>query len=374
MANARPPPMAKQQPQRQQSQQQRRPKFEFNPNDDDKTLREKGRRPVLKNVFESSLTFQWPVLSPVDNDIILELLCALLAPIGEHRRSALKQRSETTYAKVQSRKKAKAVAAQQKLAVETEKMEMVDTTKPQTLAEIEAAQKNKKKKKRKLADVAVDTIFNAAAAPGSAQVAPTTTTTLPPTPPPDIIQSITLGLNKVASELTRQQRHTSLLDTPFKPLRMVFLCSGDITSANLYAHIPTLTYLAGEAILLCPFAKGAQPKLALALGMKSCAALAVKTDAPLFDELHALVASKVPPPSIPWIPRPQPNATTTATTSIASVAQSLLLYQPTKIMTYKTTAPLGSTRRNDQKGKFGNASKKARKDDVKKQSDDTRPS
>ncbi|KAJ3172189.1 hypothetical protein HDU88_007005 [Geranomyces variabilis] len=376
---------------------------------DEKTLRDKGRKLVLKNVFESALTYNWPVIAPADNEAILSLLCSLLLPIGKHRRELLKRRSQATFDKVQARKKARGIAAaaaleqQQKAAEEPSKQGK--EIKTLTLAEVEAAQKAARKKKKRKATEALDadqipTHVPAAAAVGEAVGTPALPP--PPAPPPGIMQSLTLGLNSIAAELADQHKRQAAAPAVqqagapssghSKELRLVFLCSGDVSSSNLFAHIPSLTYLAGPDVILCPFAKGALPRLASALGMKSCAALGVKSKTPHFDELHALVASKIPPPCIPWLPRVaskvEPNPLSNASPSAGNNAASASLsadsasphtaadspsaasaslpaakqpitggfeYQPTKVKVFKTTAPL----KNDKKrgGQSGGGSR-----------------
>ncbi|KAJ3175057.1 hypothetical protein HDU87_006453 [Geranomyces variabilis] len=372
---------------------------------DEKVLRDKGRKLVLKNVFESALTYNWPAILPTDNEAILALLCSLLLPIGDHRRELLRRRSQATHDKVQARKKARGIAAaaaleQQQQAAE-EASKQGEETKTLTLAEVEAAQKAARKKKKRKATEALDANPMPASVPAATAVGDGVGTSAlppPPAPPPGIMQSLTLGLNSIAAELANQHKRQTapaavrqaeaLSPRQFKDLRLVFLCSGDVSSPNLFAHIPSLTYLAGPDVILCPFAKGALPRLASALGMKSCAAIGVKSNTPLFDQLYTLVASKVPPPCIPWLPRvsvkvksnPPGNASSLADSSAASAslpapsnpisadaasdapsaasaAGSASLpaaaqpitggfeYQPTKVKVYKTTAPL----RNDKK-------------------------
>ncbi|KAJ3155274.1 hypothetical protein HDU86_004364 [Geranomyces michiganensis] len=374
---------------------------------DEKSLRDKGRRLVLKNVFESSLTYNWPVVSPADNEAILALLCSLLLPIGEHRRELLKRRSQATHDKVQARKKARGLAAaaaleQQQKAAE-EALKQGKETKTMTLAEVEATQKAARKKKKRKAGEALDADPVPTSLPAPSQAVEMSACAPLPAPPPGIKQSLVLGLNAIATELVHQHNRLkapALGETAenstfeqTKDLRLVFLCSGDVSTPNLFAHIPSLTYLAGPDVLLCPLAKGALLRLATALGIKSCAALAVKSNTSLFDELHDLVASKISPPCIPWLPRVSrqvtaikptvtsssaaadltatsaphpvaphatscvpPTATTDPKTASASPATvtppitSGFEYQPTKVKTYKTTAPLRIEKKGGTRG------------------------
>ncbi|KAI8823685.1 uncharacterized protein EV422DRAFT_521973 [Fimicolochytrium jonesii] len=361
---------------------QKQPGYVYDPKDNDTALKEKGRRAVFKHVLESPFNYKWPTLSEADNQDIMELLCSLLAPIGTHRRAVTQARHECARERKAARQKAKALA---KLAKEKEASapSAADATQisaagatpapqtalPQTLAEREAAQKLLKKQKKKdvrnttagspssrpLPDVPFDSL-KAATAPDTV-------------PPPSIMKSIMLGLNTISTQLTRASTISPSQTGTSDPvnLRLIFLCTGDMPSVNLYAHIPTLTYLAGGDIRLCPLAKGAQARLADALGMKSCGALGIIKNSPEFDAFCTLVASKVEAPVIPWLPPPPiakpdeapasaPPPTTIVPAAPTAATTEKGIYLPTQIKTFRTTAPLrgrGKGRGGDQSAQRG---------------------
>ncbi|KND04049.1 uncharacterized protein SPPG_01494 [Spizellomyces punctatus DAOM BR117] len=286
--------------------------------DEENVLRDKTRRTVFKHVFDSPFQFEWPALSTEDNEEILQALCRILTSVGEHRRGQCERRKEDIVHKIIARKQSRAAILAAAVKPATQDV-------PQTLDELEAAKKKKKKRK---------------GMSGGAIEIPEMLPKQPPNPPSDTgigalaaLQDIVLGINKVTRIL--EDSCTTAQASTASQLRLVFLCSGDVPVSHLYAHIPTLTYLAGNNVLLCPFAKGAEAALATALGIKRLTILGIRNDTPRFDDLCALVASRISPPNIPWLQRPS-NAIPGTTRSTARSAS----YYPLRIKTVKTSAPI----------------------------------
>ncbi|TPX67919.1 hypothetical protein SpCBS45565_g03475 [Spizellomyces sp. 'palustris'] len=300
--------------------------------DEENVLRDQKRRTVFKHVFDSPFQFEWPALSTEDNEEILQALCRLLTSVGEHRQGQCERRKEDVAHKIIARKQSRAAILAAAVKPATQEV-------PQTLDELEAAMKKKKKRKGmsggaiEAPEVLPKPLLNPPIDTGIEALAP--------------LQDIVLGINKVTRIL--EDSCTTAQTFTASQLRLVFLCSGDVPVSHLYAHIPTLTYLAGDNVLLCPFAKGAEAALATALGIKRLTILGIKNDTPRFDDLCALVASRISPPNIPWLQRPS-NTNSGTTKSIARSAT----YYPLRIKTVKTSAPI-TQRKNGRTPKHQHA-------------------
>ncbi|KAI8927230.1 hypothetical protein BC831DRAFT_188512 [Entophlyctis helioformis] len=106
-------------------------------------------------------------------------------------------------------------------------------------------------------------------------------------------------------------------------LRCILVCRGDMPVGHIYAHIPTMAFLASPSILVCALSAGAEATLAQALGSKQIYAVGIKTNTPRFNKLCQLLAPALKLIDIPWL------------RSAGTVA-----YLPTNIRTIQTSAPI----------------------------------
>ena len=85
-----------------------------------------------------------------------------------------------------------------------------------------------------------------------------------------------------------------------KTLAIVFLCKGDIQPTQLYAHLPALCQL--SSVLLIPFPKGFESKLAHVLVMKRVSAIGLIAGSE-WETLLSLACSSIPQVNVPWLNR-----------------------------------------------------------------------
>jgi hypothetical protein len=96
-----------------------------------------------------------------------------------------------------------------------------------------------------------------------------------------VLDNLVIGINDITSTLDEMAAlfrtpNLQLQTTAKKPVRVVFVCKEDVSTPQLYAHLPTMIYLAGLDIRLCPLPIGAEAQVAHALGIRRVVALAVK--------------------------------------------------------------------------------------------------
>ncbi|KAI9098196.1 hypothetical protein DFS34DRAFT_619922 [Phlyctochytrium arcticum] len=377
--------MAPQKKQQQQPQHPRAATQQALITDEETALRNRNRRVVFKHVLDSPFNFEWPVISANDNEVILQALCDILSSVGAYRLKEKERKNAILKQKIIARKvarnEAKTAKATSEAQIGARTTEDGDETKVEkkalTLDEMEAARKLAKKKKKKV----VETVSKDAdvVAPSVSHAENVSSPNLQPMdiveaePPSELLRplkSIILGINSVTAAL--QSAISSATESP-PPLsaspRIIFLCSGDVPISQLYAHIPTMTFLSGHNVLLVPLAAGSEQRLCEALGIKRTTILAIKRNTPEFDALHSLVASKVSLPNIPWISRPSPPGTTSSGTGAQAAPSNVIgKYMPTKISTIKTSAPnMGKRKQGGEPSqKQQNTPKKAKGKSVQK--------
>ncbi|KAI9013302.1 hypothetical protein BC832DRAFT_549326 [Gaertneriomyces semiglobifer] len=311
-------------------------------------LRDKGRRLVFRHVFDSPFNFQWPSLTAEDSADVLRMLCDIFAPVCEYRKAQAAQRKKAILDKVIVRKKEQAAKR-----VADEQSQAQSATIPVTLDEIEAAQK-KKKKKRKVEMNVVDALDGGC--PAVLNAAATANTHSVDADPPlrvglEPLGDIVVGVNAVTKCLEQNSEPTAEQSSrsPAR-LRLVFVCNQDVPATHLFTHIPAMVQLAGERVLLCPLAKGAEDQISSSLGLKRVSILGIKTDTPRFDALYQLLAEKLPRWNIPWIAtgnRIDEDSVASMTTGSSNAGT----YRELNIVAVKTFAPLGG--KNDRGGRGG---------------------
>ncbi|KAF8423257.1 hypothetical protein EV426DRAFT_602824 [Tirmania nivea] len=274
---------------------------------------------VIDNPF---CQIDWPTIdSKLDQDLILELLCSLLSPIGDYRRlhitpttSKGKRAKKTARA---ARKKTRLEGRGEERDESSDKMEMdVDGDQVEGSTKVEFP------------------------------IAPTTSiqkSTLPVVdlqqplapPPPDITKNVLIGLNSITTALTtlassrlpptfpgnlnlqsrknRKRKPTSLTSTTNTPpqpyLTTIFLTRSDSQPTPLHAHLPMLTYLSSlpthaHPTLLVPLPKGAAEKLKNVLGLPSANFIGLWSTLPgtgTARTLLELVRRVVQPVKVPWL-------------------------------------------------------------------------
>ncbi|KAK0756684.1 hypothetical protein N5P37_010840 [Trichoderma harzianum] len=196
----------------------------------------------LDTPFSTSL---WPEISIDDQDSILELLCHLLSPIGQHRRIHTKTSKGKRAAKREKRAKSK-----------------------------------------------VDEV------PNSVKI---------PTPPsPELSASVDVGFNSITQNLGL---HTSPLDESdksHKDYSMIFVARGSQSQA-FNQHFPQLVAAASrnlpdkEKIRLVGFSKPCSEKIGSVLGIPRASSVAVSRHSPGADALFAVVQNLVAPVDSPWL-------------------------------------------------------------------------
>ncbi|KAJ3190375.1 hypothetical protein HDU85_000671 [Gaertneriomyces sp. JEL0708] len=312
-------------------------------------LRDKGRRLVFRHVFDSPFNFQWPSLTAEDSAEALRMLCDIFAPVCEYRKAQAAQRKKAILDKVIVRKKEQAA---KRVADEQSKVQLA--TIPVTLDEIEATQK-KKKKKRKVEMNVVDALDGGCTAVSNA--APTANAhsvdvDLPLRVGLEPLRDIVVGVNAVTKCLEQSSQPTpeQSSQSPAR-LRLVFVCNQDVPATHLFTHIPAMVQLAGEHVLLCPLAKGAEDQISSSLGLKRVSILGIKTDTPRFDALYQLLAEKLPKLNIPWIAtgsRIREDSVAPTSTDSSKTGN----YRELNIVAVRTFAPLGGGK-NDRGGRGG---------------------
>ncbi|KAF9956890.1 hypothetical protein BGZ72_002361 [Mortierella alpina] len=253
----------------------------------------KKTRVVFKNVLDTPFNIPWPEVTSENNAIVLDVLCDLMKPIREYRRSGRKTKSNTE--KVDST----AVPGASNLS-----------TAPHSSVKDNAAKSSKPK--RALAVTHHDpqqpqSIINTK----ELQLTEMKST---PTEPPVILESTTIGLNAVTKSLERSIRDLR----SYPPPKVVFLCKGDLAPSHLYNHLGPMIATLPNTTLLFPLLKGSEKKLSEALGMQAVGALAIHaqtkgagaTDAGSIsretEDLIMILGRMVEPMSVSWLPKALP--------------------------------------------------------------------
>ncbi|KAL7807334.1 hypothetical protein V8C44DRAFT_337481 [Trichoderma aethiopicum] len=190
-------------------------------------------------------TSSWPVISLDDQDAILELLCHLLSPIGQHRRLHIKP------------------------------------------SKGKRAARREKKTKMKLDE-------------------PSDSIKIEPPPVPELSASVDIGFNSITNNLGSLAQSSDSTARPSKGYSMIFVARGSQSPAFNH-HFPQMVAAASrnlpdkEKIRLVGFSKPCSERLGSALGIPRVSSVAVSPHAPGADALFALVQSTVSPVESPWL-------------------------------------------------------------------------
>ncbi|OPB45108.1 hypothetical protein A0O28_0073140 [Trichoderma guizhouense] len=210
-------------------------------------------------------TSSWPEISIDDQDSMLELLCHLLSPIGQHRRIHTKTSKGKRAAKREKRAKSK-----------------------------------------------VDEV------PNSVKI---------PTPPsPELSASVDVGFNSITQNLGLHTSPPDESNKSNKDYSMIFVARGSQSQA-FNQHFPQLVAAASrnlpdkEKIRLVGFSKPCSEKLGSVLGIQRVSSVAISRHAPGADALFAVVQNLVAPVDSPWLN--ETPGTTYKSTQIGSVETTI---------------------------------------------------
>ncbi|KAL7788280.1 hypothetical protein V8C37DRAFT_238085 [Trichoderma ceciliae] len=211
-------------------------------------------------------TSSWPEISIEDQDSILELLCNLLSPIGQHRRIHVKP------------------------------------------SKGKRAAKREKRMKVKLNEVAE-----------SAKI--------PAPPSPELSASVDVGFNYITKNLGFISKSSEEVNHPPKDYSMIFVARGSQSPAFNH-HFPQLVAAASrnlpekEKIRLVGFSKPCSERIGSTLSISRVSSIAISRHAPGAEALLAVVESIVAPVDSCWL-NEIPGAATYKTTQIASVETTI---------------------------------------------------
>ncbi|KAI9827938.1 MAG: hypothetical protein M1819_006881 [Sarea resinae] len=225
--------------------------------------------------LDSPYSVGWPIITDEDQGVILELLCRLLAPIGQHRANFI------------------------------------------------SPSKGKRSKKRKRREAKI-------VSEGSEKAASSTTLASPQTPPaPELRSYLTIGFNDTTRHLEAMARRAIPCNLPpdskqqdpsspeskeislpdhesTGPISVIFLSRSSQPSV-LYSHLPLLTAVAssqspdGSVVRLVSLPKGAEVRLATALGLPRVGQVGLLEGAPHAGSLLDYVRQHVPVVEAPWL-------------------------------------------------------------------------
>ncbi|KAJ3023054.1 UNVERIFIED_CONTAM: hypothetical protein HDU68_008817 [Siphonaria sp. JEL0065] len=265
-------------------------------------------RTKQKTILDSPFVFQWPSLTPDQGSLLVDTLQALLSPLSLSKTSQSTARSTRNHqiiAKKQSFKTAAKLAQSETLIASTN----VSTLSIEEKLKFENERKKLEKKRKRVLEsgglaesgfedsnskkLKADFGVSKSDAPSKSMEQSASLSELQIQDAKLVSDALIVGINSISKSLKNRPQE----------LGIVFVCKGDIPVAHLYAHLPTMAYLAGEHVYLVGLPKGAEPMLSAALGMSAVAAFGIKTNSPKFNDLYALVKTMVQPPIIPWLPR-----------------------------------------------------------------------
>ncbi|KAI5811244.1 hypothetical protein DFH27DRAFT_605350 [Peziza echinospora] len=269
---------------------------------------------------------QWPTIdSKEDQDLVLELLCALLSPIGDHRRL---HRDHTASKGKRSKRYQR----------ETRKRIRLENAGPE----------NDSKMSLDEDESSNDKIANGAT-PAEQGPLPA-----PSPPPPELSSHATIGLNSITQHLntlaainlpptlplqkqhstkSKQKENSKSNMNHTIPFTAIFLTRADSQPTPLHAHLPVLTYIASASspnpTLLIPLPRGASARLQSALALPSVNFIGLLSTLPetgIAGELLQLVRRIVKPITVPWLEGKLPSTASPQTT-----------YLPLKVKKLRTT-------------------------------------
>ncbi|KAH8169648.1 RNase p and RNase mrp subunit [Sarocladium implicatum] len=201
------------------------------------------RKKVVHQLDTPFSTVTWPEISPQDQDTILELLCSLIAPVGQHRQNHVK------------RSKGKRAKSKDKREVDTKDNSSPVPPEPPIMAH-------------------VDVGFNC-------------------------ITRNLQGLNSTSEDSGTET-------TPPRQYSAVFVARGD-QSAAFNCHFPQMVGAATDSLphvdktRLVGFSRACSERLSMALGIPRVSSLAIVADVSEATALQELVRNTVPVIDVPWL-------------------------------------------------------------------------
>ncbi|KAG6039647.1 hypothetical protein E4U41_002344 [Claviceps citrina] len=209
-----------------------------------------GRKRLVHHLDTPFSTVSWPEISLEDQDTIMELLCTLLSPIGQHRRTHLK----ASQGKREAKRKARVTAVKSEASVPKR-------VKPELVEHVVVG-------------------FNA----------------------------ITRGLESMSSG--NETNHAGESSEPL--YSMIFVSRGN-QSAAFNCHFPKMVGVASKKMCASPtkdikligLSKPCSDRLAYCLGIARVSSLAIKEDAPGAEALWTFINSHVASVDVPWLVNPR---------------------------------------------------------------------
>ncbi|KAM4055302.1 RNase p and RNase mrp subunit [Hirsutella rhossiliensis] len=208
------------------------------------TAQPPGRRKLVHHLDTPFSTISWPEISPDDQDTILELLCNLLSPLGQHRRAHIKR------------------------------------------------SKGKRAARR-----------GARPGPGPED---RSLPSAPAPPKPELSAKVDVGFNSITRGLEELSQSTGSRDSPCQSYSMVFVARGNQSSA-FNCHFPKMIGAASkdspqaDKTRLVGFSKPCSDRLSSVLGVARVSSVAVARDAPGAGALWEFVQKTVAPVSMSWL-------------------------------------------------------------------------
>ncbi|KAJ3037689.1 hypothetical protein HDV00_001411 [Rhizophlyctis rosea] len=310
----------------------------------EKNTARQERKTVFKHTLDSPFIYKWPTLEPQDEQSILALTCQKLSQIGECRRKILAYRTAQRIQRKRERVEDSLVSPPE-----------IESDQTDDSSSLRLPEGPKKKKRKSLAERAAARAAREETAGDGDGASKQSDSNAPDVSDLALRKDLLLGVNAV----TRSLESGQAAGTP--TVQMIFLFRGDVPVPHMYAHFPTMTYLAAPQCLLYAFgAKGAEKSVAQALGIKRVTCLGIKVISSHFTDLHTLLSSKITPPVIPWLPRPaahqsqQSSNTTTAPTYVPTVIKTLQVPAPIRPPKSRNEEKAGQGERKEKKGKGQN--------------------
>ncbi|KAJ9131666.1 Rnase p and rnase mrp subunit [Pleurostoma richardsiae] len=225
------------------------------------------KRKIVHQLDTPFSAVQWPFISQEDQDVILELVCNLLSPLGSHRKSHITP-SKGKRSKVRKRKHADI----------STKEEQVVPSAPEIAAYVDIGLS---RITRNLQDLSSDS----SAAPGG-------------------------------------NDEDSLPGPATRPYSVIFVArSGQPSAFN--NHFPQMVAVSSKCrpeqppIRLVGFSKACEDRLTACLGIPRVSSIALREDAPQAEALVDFARAHVPPVTVPWLEQSSDGAF--RTTKINSV-------------------------------------------------------
>ncbi|KFA63509.1 hypothetical protein S40285_00337 [Stachybotrys chlorohalonatus IBT 40285] len=202
-----------------------------------------GRQKVVHQLESPLSAVSWPEITIDDQDTILELLCDLLSPLGQYRRTH-----------IQPSKGKRAL-----------------------------------RRKRKVAD-------------GAGQASTGATNRATPPNPPEMAAKVDVGFNKITRVL---QEASSTGREAQRAYSMVFVARGNQSPA-FNCHFPVMVGAASKSLppdrqtRLVGFSKPCSERLSSCLGIARVSAVAIVSDEPVAAALWSFVQKAAAPVQMPW--------------------------------------------------------------------------